>query len=111
MFYLIIAAAAFAAYVVYTHSQVVNDKGTVVREAVIITPKSVGIEALDLAGKASGGAITASKRTISWSAERNALGEASLAASGWQQSKGFMKGYDTAVKATNTFVDTPLFGD
>jgi len=106
---IILIVVAFAIYVVYTHSSITDKDGKIVKEAIVVTPKSVGIEVLDVSGLITGGAITGSKRAISWGAERNALGEASLEASGWKQSKGFTKGYDKATTATNNFIDTPFF--
>jgi len=106
---IILIGAVFTAYVLYTHAETKDKNGVIIQEAVIITPKSVGIEAMDVAGKTAGGSWTVAKRTISWSAERNALGEASLVASGWKESKGFNKGYDAASTRTNEFIDSTWF--
>ncbi len=106
---IILIVVAFAIYIVYTHASVKDANGVIVREQVIITPKSIGIEAMDIAGKTAGGSWTVAKRTISWSAERNALGEASLIASGWKETKGFTQGYDVAEQRTNEFIDSTWF--
>ena len=109
MFYLILLVVSFAIYVIYTHAEITDKDGKVTRAAVIITPKSVGIEAMDVAGATTMGSLTAGKRAVSWSAERNAMGEESLNNSGWKESKGFTRGGDRATKAVNHFIDTPFF--
>ena len=106
---ILILSAAFAAYVIYTHSEKKDANGVVLQSQVIITPKSCGLEVLDLTGIAAGSTFTVAKRTITWSAERNAFGAQSLADSGWQETKGATVAFDRTSNTVNTFIDTTWF--
>lgn len=105
MFYIIIILIAFAIYVIYTHAEITDKDGNTTRESVIISPKSVATEAADLAGLLGGTSVQLGKRSIEWTADRNALAEASFQSSGWATSKGFAKGYDRGTTLANNISD------